>query len=166
VDGIAELLGLSGSRAAPAEIFWAVRRFLEELGRKRPLLVAFDDVQFGESTFHDLIGYIVDRSSEVPILIVCQARPELLEDRSAWMDGQPKSSLLSLQPLTETETVSLVDGLLGGSAGDAIGAHLATLTGGNPLFVEQILSMLAEERLLHQENGLFSPIRGCCEALM
>jgi hypothetical protein len=32
--------------------------------------------------------------------------------------------------------------------------------------VEQILSMLAEERLLHQENGLFSPIRGCCEALM
>jgi class 3 adenylate cyclase/tetratricopeptide (TPR) repeat protein len=152
-DGIAELLGLSGSKAAPAEIFWAVRRFLEVLGRKRPLVVVFDDVQFGESTFHDLIDYIVDRSSEVPILIVCQARPELLEDRPAWMDRQPKSSLTSLQPLTETETISLVDSLLGGSVGDAIGSHVATLTGGNPLFVEQILSMLADERLLHQENG-------------
>jgi class 3 adenylate cyclase/DNA-binding IscR family transcriptional regulator len=152
-DGVAEILGLSGSKAASAEIFWAVRRFLEALGRKQPLIVVFDDVQFGERTFHDLIGYMLDRSSEVPLLIICQARPELLEDRPAWTGGQPESSLLSLQSLTETETITLVHGLLDGSVGDAIGSHVATLTGGNPLFVEQILSMLAEERLLHQDNG-------------
>ena len=63
------------------EIAWAFRKLLEE---QAPLVVVFDDIQWGEETFLDLIEHVALLSSGAPLLLLCMARPELLDSRPTW----------------------------------------------------------------------------------
>ena len=74
-------IGLSLDLYGKDELFWGVRAVLEELARRRPLVVVFDDIHWAEPTFLDLIEDIIDASLGVPLLLVCAARHELREDR-------------------------------------------------------------------------------------
>jgi tetratricopeptide (TPR) repeat protein len=70
------------------------------------------------------------------------------------MTGKPNASLITLQPLTEHETDGLIVNLLsGGALASEAGARIADVTEGNPLFVEEILRMLADDGLLKRLNG-------------
>ena len=72
-------------RAAPSEeTFWAIRRLLETLARERPLVVCLEDVHWAEPTFLDLLEYVAGWSRDAPILLLCLARPELLDERPRW----------------------------------------------------------------------------------
>ena len=78
---IASLLG-EGDAAAD-DIAFAVRRLLESSARARPLVVVFDDLQWAEPTFLDLIEHVTDWSRDAPLLVLCLARPDLLDLRPA-----------------------------------------------------------------------------------
>jgi class 3 adenylate cyclase/tetratricopeptide (TPR) repeat protein len=153
-ERLAALLGLSDVTPGIQETFWAVRKLFEELAARRPLVVVFDDIHWGEPTFLDLLEYLVDWIKDLPVLLLCMARNELFEVRGAWMTGKPNASLISLQPLTEYEIEGLIVNLLSGGAlaGEA-GARIADVTEGNPLFVEEILRMLADDGILQRTNG-------------
>ena len=73
-----------GGSSEREEIFWATRRLFEALARERPLVVFFEDVHWAEPTFLDLVEYLAERVRDAPILVVCIARPELLEERPGW----------------------------------------------------------------------------------
>ena len=140
--------------ARPEETFWAVRRLLEALARDRPLVVVFDDIQWAESTFLDLIEYVAGWSSNAPILICCLARPELLELRPSWGLPRANASAVLLAPLREQETGELIANLLGRlPLPHEAQARIATAAEGNPLFVEELLRMLLDEGVLQRENG-------------
>src|SRR5262249_6603938 len=81
------------------EIAWAFRKLLEE---QAPLVCVFDDIQWGEKTFLDLIEHVALLSSGAPILLLCMARPELVERRPQWPVA------LRLQPLPEAHVDELV----------------------------------------------------------
>jgi predicted ATPase len=102
-----------------------------------PLIVVFDDIHSGESTFLDLVEYLVEWIRDVPVLILCLTRPELFENRGSWMTAKSNATAIALQPLTDSETEGLITSLLGGfplkEAQDAI----ADAAEGNPLFVEE-----------------------------
>src|SRR5262249_32694655 len=83
------------------ETFLAVRRFLESLARERPLVCVLDDLHWAEPTFLDLVDHVADWSREAPIMLLCLARPELLEVRPAWGGGKVNASALLLEPLAE-----------------------------------------------------------------
>ena len=87
---MAEALGLgSGAGAGTSEeTFWAVRKLFEALARAGPLVIVVDDLHWAEPTFLDLIEHVADSSRDYPILIVCIARPELLDTRPDWGSGQ------------------------------------------------------------------------------
>jgi predicted ATPase len=140
------------------ETFWAVRKVLEALGAEKPLVVVFDDIQWGEATFLDLLEYFADWMRKTPILIVCLARRELLDVRPGWTAGKPNATLVALQPLTQAETDGLVRSLLGrvDVASSALN-RIAEVTEGNPLFVEETLRMLIDEGLLRPEDGRWTP---------
>ena len=101
-------LGEPGGRE---ETFWAVRRLLEATARDRPLLAVFEDVHWAEPTLLDLLDYVAGFSSGQPILLLCLARPELLETHPAWAAPRSGRSLLALDPLPESEARGLVDSL-------------------------------------------------------
>ena len=75
------LLGLGGEPGGVEEIFWAIRSVLEHLAGHGPLIVAVEDIHWAEPTLLDLLERLRDEARDVPLLIVCQARPELLEQR-------------------------------------------------------------------------------------
>jgi class 3 adenylate cyclase/tetratricopeptide (TPR) repeat protein len=142
---VAGAVGIGEGAGAAEETMWAVRRLLEHLARKRPLIVGFDDLQWAESKFLDLVEYLVGWSRDAPILIVCLARPELLDRHPAWLAAIPSATSINLQPLSGTEAERLLELLRGET--DVSRELLERITDaaeGNPLFVEQMLAMLTE----------------------
>jgi class 3 adenylate cyclase/tetratricopeptide (TPR) repeat protein len=142
---IAGAIGRSEVSGTAEETFWAVRRLFETLARERPLVVVFEDIHWAEPTFLDLIDHIADWSRDAPLLILCLARPELLESRPNWGGGKHNAASLMLEALTDDEADVLIDHLVGGrDLRLEVRRQIAAKGGGNPLFVEQMLALLAE----------------------
>ncbi|MGN6798556.1 MAG: AAA family ATPase [Gaiellaceae bacterium] len=140
------IAALLGDGDAPAdEIALAVRRLFEAAARKRPLVAYFDDLQWAESTFLELIEHVTDWARDAPLLVLCSARPELLELRAAWGGGKLNATTVLLEPLTESETDELIEGLLGSTPLSAgMRERIANAAEGNPLFVEQMLAVVQD----------------------
>ena len=96
-----------------------MRKLLQAVASDRPLVVVFDDIHWGEPTFLDLVEHVADWSRDAPILLLCLARPELLELRPGWGGGKLNATTVLLEPLSAPETDELIDELLGGRALDA-----------------------------------------------
>jgi class 3 adenylate cyclase/tetratricopeptide (TPR) repeat protein len=148
------LLGLRAADVGIQETYWAVRKFLERLAAREPLVVVFDDIHWGEATFLDLLDYLADWIQGVPVLILCQARPELLDARPGWMTAKPNASTVILTPLTEKQTDGLIRGLVGGTEVPVEArTRITEVTEGNPLFVEETIRMLVDDGVLQQLDG-------------
>jgi class 3 adenylate cyclase/tetratricopeptide (TPR) repeat protein len=139
---IRSLLGEREVATSPEEIAGAVRRLLEEQAQEEPLIVVFDDLHWGEETFLELVEHVADLSREAPILLLCMARPELLEKRPAWGGGKWNATTVLLEPLDAAETDQLVEAL--GGATDAMRERIRQSAEGNPLFVEEMLALIRE----------------------
>ncbi len=130
----------------PAEAAVATRHVLEQEALDRPLVVIFDDIQWAEPTFLELVEHIADWSRGAAIFLLCIARPELLELQPSWGGGKANATSLLLEPLEPTEASSLIDYLLGETAlSDETRTRILEASQGNPLFVEEMLLMLREE---------------------
>jgi len=145
----------AGSAGSPEEATWAIRRFLESRGRDRPVVLVLDDIHWGEPAFLDLVEHLADWSRDASILLLCMARPDLLDVRPTWGGGKTNATTISLAPLTPAETDALIDGLLGSSALPLeIRSRIAQVAEGNPLFVEEMLRMLVDDgRLVRHGAG-------------
>jgi predicted ATPase len=153
-DRLAALLGLGQAPPGIQETFWAVRKLFELLGSRRPLVVVFDDIHWGEPTFLDLLEYLADWIRGSPVLMVCLARPELLESRPGWMTAKANATVISLQPLTESESEGLIKNLIhGAELIEEVPARIAEVAEGNPLFVEETLRMLVDDGVLRRLDG-------------
>jgi class 3 adenylate cyclase/tetratricopeptide (TPR) repeat protein len=151
---VAAAIGLGSGASAREEVSWALRRLLVAVARERPLVVVFDDIQWGEETFLDLLEDLVARAREGPILVVCLARPELVELRPGFVNGKENATSVLLEPLAGEDCAVLVQRLLGeGELDEHERARLVERAGGNPFFVEEMVAMLLEEGLLQRENG-------------
>ena len=139
------LLGGAEAETTAEEVAWATRRFLEALARDRPVVAVLDDIQWADPALLDLIDHVSDWSRGAPILLLCLARPELLEARPGWGGGKLRAANASLEPLTPDETATLVAKLAGGSLDDDTRAQIVRAAEGNPLFVEEIVAMFAED---------------------
>ena len=147
-------MGLSPHPYGKDELFWAVRAILAELARRRPLVIVFDDIHWAEPTFLDLIEDILDASLGVPLLLLCTARHELHEDRPGFAAGRAVASHIEVGELTREESGLVMRNLLGEtSLPGPLERRILGLAEGNPLFVEQMLSMLIDDGLLRQQAG-------------
>jgi class 3 adenylate cyclase/tetratricopeptide (TPR) repeat protein len=131
---VRSLLGDAEAQTSPDEIAWAFRKTLEQAAAERPLVVVFDDIQWGEETFLDLVEHVALLSSGASILLVCMARPELIARRSGW----PVS--LRLEGLQDED----IDALIPAGMRDESRRRIARAAGGNPLFVEEMLAVAAD----------------------
>jgi class 3 adenylate cyclase len=153
-DRIAAAIGLIEGTASTEETFLAVRRLLGALGRRGPVVLALDDVQWAEPTFFDLIEYLADWIRDMPVLIVCLARPELLDERPTWAGGKLNATTILLEPLGDDDCSELVQNLLGqADAPDRIKREVTAAAEGNPLFVEEMIAMLIDDSSLRLEDG-------------
>jgi class 3 adenylate cyclase/tetratricopeptide (TPR) repeat protein len=132
----------ASAAATPDQTAWAFRKLLEANAVVEPLVCLFDDIQWGEAVFLDLVEHIADLSRGAPILLLCMARPELLDRRPNWAGGKLNATSVLLEPLSEDETDELIGSLLEGSTLDLdLQARIRRAAGGNPLFVEEMLAL-------------------------
>ncbi|MDX6516871.1 MAG: hypothetical protein QOH73_2537, partial [Gaiellaceae bacterium] len=130
-EAIGSLVGEVNRVAGPDEVGWAFRKLLEQ---EAPLIVVFDDLQWGEETVLDLVEAVALLSTGAPILLVCMARPELLARRPEWPVG------VRLEPLLP----DAVDEILAALPEDTR-ARVASAAGGNPLFLTEMLAMAEKD---------------------
>jgi class 3 adenylate cyclase/tetratricopeptide (TPR) repeat protein len=129
---IRSLLGESEVATSGDEIAWAVRKLLEE---QAPLVVVFDDIQWGDETFLDLVESTALLSAGAPLLLLCMARPELVERRPTW------PTTLRLEPLPPEQA----DALIGDAVSGDLRERIAHAAGGNPLFISEMLAMAGDD---------------------
>ncbi|MDQ3823996.1 MAG: AAA family ATPase, partial [Actinomycetota bacterium] len=140
------ILGDESAAGSTDEIAWAVRKLFEARAAERPLVVVFDDVHWGEPPFLDLVEHVAHLSRNAPILLFCLARPELLDHRPAWGGGAPNATNLALDPLGRDEARELIESLAtDGRIDAALRDRILESAAGNPLFVEEMVAMLAEQ---------------------
>ncbi len=151
---VAELIGLAETAGGTEDGFAAVRALFETLAGTQPLLLVFDDIHWGETTFLDLLEYIADAAHGAPILLICLARPELLDIRPGWGGGKLNATSVLLEPLSDEESGRLIENLVGqAELAEEVGKRIADAAEGNPLFVEEMLSMLIDDGFLVREHG-------------
>jgi class 3 adenylate cyclase/tetratricopeptide (TPR) repeat protein len=152
-EAIAELLGLAsgvmeaveGERGAP-EIAWAAREFADELADVQPLIMVFEDIHWAEEPLLELIDHLAQWVRERALLILCLARPELLDVRPGWGGGRVRSTAIELEPLGREDSEALADALLEEhQVTGKMRARLLDKAEGNPLFVEETVRMLLEQ---------------------
>ena len=149
-----DLNGLAtGIAGSVEENFWALRRFIEVLATDGPLVLVLDDIQWADTLLLDFVEHLVEWAAEVPVLVLALARPELRELRpdlvtvSRWV-----SEAVHLSGLDPRATAELAAKVLGAARlPDELLRRLPSTTGGNPLFVRELIGMLAHDGVLVEE---------------
>jgi class 3 adenylate cyclase/tetratricopeptide (TPR) repeat protein len=145
VAAIEQLLGEEHALSSSEEIPWAVRKLLEAAAESSPVVAVFDDIHWTEPTFHDLLEHIADLSRESPLLLLCIARPELLDRRPGWGGGKLNATTILLEPLSAAETDELLERLLGEAPLDPdLQQRIRDAAEGNPLYVEEMVALVEE----------------------
>jgi class 3 adenylate cyclase/tetratricopeptide (TPR) repeat protein len=138
------------------EVFAAVRRLLEELSREGSVIVVFDDIHWAGETLLDLLEYLALRLGRAPVMVLCLARPDLVERRPQWL-RDPGASL-TLDALSASESEGLMEAL---GAPRQLRARIGEMAEGNPLFIEQLTLFAHEDR---ESVTMVDSIRGVLHA--
>ena len=152
-DRLASAVGLSAAAFPLHEVNWAARKFLERLAANAPVVAFVDDIHWAEPAFLDLLEHVLDTAAGVPLLLLATARHDLLEERPQWAERAGATRLV-LGPLSEAASARVVENLLGSSGLPAdVVARIVAAAEGNPLFIEQMLSMLLDADVLREVDG-------------
>jgi class 3 adenylate cyclase/tetratricopeptide (TPR) repeat protein len=136
------LLGETDEPASAEEIAWAFRKLLEQEAQVQPLVCVLDDLHWAEETLLDLVEHVADLSRDAPLLLLCMARPELLELRPSWGGGKWNAATVLLEPLDARETEQLLSEL--GEVSDDLHERIVQVAEGNPLFLEEMLALVRD----------------------
>src|SRR3954462_13887362 len=142
----------SGGRGVAALAAW--RRFVEALAEDGPTVLVFEDIHWADDALLDFIDLVADRAGAVPLVIVCTARPGLLEGRAGGAGGTRNATTISLTPLSGEDAARLVGGLLDQALLPAeVQQALLDRAEGNPLYAQEYVRMLQDREILIKEVG-------------
>jgi DNA-binding CsgD family transcriptional regulator len=145
-------LGLPGG-VAPDSEFGAIHGLywlLANLSERMPLLLTIDDVQWADGPSLAWLAYLGPRIAELPVLVVLTARdgdPRLRFRLADAVLSDPAAHHMSLSALSQSSVSTIVRRDLGSGATERFCAACSELTGGNPLYVRELLAAVRAERL-------------------
>ena len=164
---LAPLVGLPSSGAERDELFRAWHRFLEALASQHPLVLAIEDVHWADPALVSFLEHVLDWSHDLPILLVCTARPELYTQHPDWGAGRRDAVTLGLSALGPDETMELVRSLSNRSVMPATAQQmLLERSGGNPLYVTEYVRLASEKGLLDRMGEAELPLPDTIHALI
>ncbi len=154
---LAHLLGLEAAATGDRQdLFAAWRLFFERLADTSPVILAFEDMQWADTSLLDFVEYLLEWSRDCPLYVITLARPELQERRPSWGAGQRNFSSLYLEPLSQGAMQELLEGLVPGLPERLRGQILARAEG-VPLYAVETVRMLLDRGLLAQEGPVYKP---------
>src|SRR5256714_1903615 len=149
----ADVLGLASGILAAVEgersreeLAWPARAWAQKLAEVQPLVLVFEDIHWAEEPLLELVEHLAAWVRDAPLLLVCLARPELLDVRPDWGGGRLRATAIELEALPPAESEQLADELLSAHhLPDDVRELVLEKAEGNPLFVEETIRMLVEE---------------------
>jgi len=152
------LLGEPAPDASRAENFVAWSRFVEHVAAQRPLVLVFEDLHWADDALLAFIESLAEEVSGVPLLIVCAARPELLDAHEAFAAAPRCASRIDLTALRELDMAHLVLDLLDGAVAPAeVQAAIVQRSAGNPYFAGESARLLTDSGMLARRGGPLEP---------
>lgn len=146
------------------EMAWGIRRLLEAVAARAPLIVVIDDLQWSEPAVMTVIDQVMERARQSPLLMIAVARPELLESREAWAVGKANATTITLDPLSGDDTALLVSRLLDVDELPAdLRARVVERSEGTPLFCEEFLQMLIDQGRLVRSGHRWRAVPGAVD---
>jgi class 3 adenylate cyclase/tetratricopeptide (TPR) repeat protein len=148
------LMGFGSGAYGKDELLWSARAVLETIARRWPLVLIFDDIHWAEPSLLDLIEHVADTSAGVPLLILCTARHEMLDDAPGFLAGRHGVQVIELQELSRADTARVLRNLIGDLQLPAVlEDRILSVADGNPLFAEQMISMLIDSGMIREADG-------------
>jgi class 3 adenylate cyclase/tetratricopeptide (TPR) repeat protein len=138
-------VGLGDATAGADDTFRALRKLVEAVAHDEPLVLIIEDVHWGQASFLDFVEHLAEWVRDAPVLILCVARPELLEGRRSWGGGRLNATTILLEPLDEHESALLVTNLGGEDVAPELRRTITDVAEGNPLFLEEMVAMIRED---------------------
>lgn len=164
---LAPLVGLQAAVAERDELFRAWHRFFEGLAGQHPLVLAIEDIHWADGAMIAFLEHVLDWSRDLPILLVCTARPELYTEYPDWAAGRRDAVTLGLTALGAEETMELVRSLSNRTVMPAQAQQaLLERSGGNPLYVTEYVRLAAERGLLDRMGESELPLPDTIQALI
>ncbi len=152
------LLGIdSGQSASREESFSAWRRFVEGMAADGAAVVVVEDLHWADEALLDFLSYLAEWAGGVALFLLCTARPELFERHLSWGAGLRNAHTINLAPLSESETSELVEGLLEQTVSEQVRLAILERAGGNPLYAEEFVRLVADRGLPDTGDGLAFP---------
>jgi class 3 adenylate cyclase/tetratricopeptide (TPR) repeat protein len=149
---LAPLVGAPAEPASQEESFAAWRRYCEGLAAERPTVLVFEDLHWADPALLAFLEHLADWAEDVPLLLLCTARPELYERHATFGADARNVQRINLSPLSHTETAQLVSALLERAVLPAeTQQQLLEQAGGNPLYAEEFVRLLADRGGLGDE---------------
>ena len=142
VERVAAAINLNAAQFPVAELMFGGRRLLEVLAAEQPLVMIVDDLHWAEATFLDFLDHLIESVEGASILVLGTARHEIAERHADWSTAHD-AMLVKLEPLSDADAGRIVEELLG-ALEPSVRSRIAQAAEGNPLYVEQIVSMLVE----------------------
>jgi class 3 adenylate cyclase/tetratricopeptide (TPR) repeat protein len=151
-EAVADLLGLAtgvleavhGERSQQ-EISWAAREWAQLMAQTQPLSLVFEDIHWAEEPLLELIEHMTAWVRDGSLMILCLARPELLDVRPEWGGGRVRAAAIELEPLRKEDSEVLIEALAeAGTISPGTKRALLDKTGGNPLFLEEVMLAVNE----------------------
>ena len=141
-------LGVESAEQVESEALHnAWRLLIQALARQAPRIILFEDLHWASESLLDLVEHIMQPRTQAALMMMVTSRPDLLDRRPAWGGGRRNFTSLTLEPLTEQETRSLIGELVEG-ASEATRARIAERSGGNPYFAIELARGLRREATL------------------
>jgi class 3 adenylate cyclase/tetratricopeptide (TPR) repeat protein len=145
-EHLAILMGLGTEQVADRQpLFFSVRRFVEQLANRQPLLMVFEDIHWSDPSQFDLIESLAARVRDAPVMYLALTRPDIVDVRPAWGAGVTGTTTMELRPLSTEDASRLAEQLLPIKEGVSSAARrVAETAEGNPLFIEELAASLTE----------------------
>ncbi len=144
--GSPHISGIAGDgRQIRNRAFHAVAQYFRLLHQDgSPALVLLDDLHWADEGSLDFIDHLVQVCRDVPMMVLCLARPTLAERRPSWAADRHTHERVELGPLSTRDSHDLVESLLGRLAPvpQAVGDLVTSHADGNPYFIEEVAAML------------------------
>jgi len=128
--------------------FHALTQYFRLLARERNarIVVLLDDLHWADDGSLDFIDYLAQACRDLPMMVLCLARPVLDERRPQWGSSFSNHQRIDLGPLSKRSSHQLLESLL-----SRLGPVPATLydivtsdAEGNPYFIEELVAMLID----------------------
>ena len=145
-NALGPLVGLPGEQLLAEDTESAWRRFVVALASERPTVLVIEDLHWADQTMVSFVERLGSAMRDVPLLVLCTSRPELLEHEPAWAAAIAGSQTISLSSMNDKHIADMYAALFGKAAFPANRLdQLIELAGGNPLYAHEYFRMLVEQ---------------------